>query len=481
MTFSFVWTVAILLFGVLVSRNLKQMFLFQISFLFILEFGGITSTALFIGKQELNCSDLPLAAAAITSIACLIRGGEVDRHIMHRVSALVVLLLCCVAFNMVLPYEGVTVGTSGSWDNFYFGFEPMTHVGLSLHSILILLRLSIWLLLLCAAGKLLKETDYLLIARRTIAFNKIQIIWGVLEFISKNLFASTVMTSIALKVFPAASSVYTELNIRGGLASLQGFTREPSHFALALFFFLMIELLLFRKGEYRRKDSGWCAIAGVLLIVSGAFTAIVGIAILIFYAILLLWERKQELWRHDRKLKLAVIIGAVAVCAAVLIGGPYLMRHLGGSYYISKLQNVLMNLKPLLERDYANLGGVSDALPRMISIVDCLYVFFSRPLFGVGPGVVNPFSGVVATLANYGLLVTIAWGSLVRCYSEKFSQKTGSWLFLLFVVMTGLIMLDGSFTYSVYWILFAGLFGGKKDSSGQLGTGTLMAAAGVRE
>ena len=80
-------------------------------------------------------------------------------------------------------------------------------------------------------------------------------------------------------------------------------------------------------------------------------------------------------------------------------------------------------------------------------------------MFGIGPGVANPFSGVVATLVNYGLIITIVWFLLIYKFSMRYSGKRGAKLFIVFIFLLGILQLGDSYTYSSCWLLLAGLFG----------------------
>ncbi len=458
-TISFLWTTCILVWGYANERSLKELFCYQLAFLLVLDLNRITSTAAIVGGQEINCSDLVLISLAFTSFVLLIRRTRIDRHLIALIACLIAAVGLCLLYNVVFPFEGSTIGASGSWDRFYYGFESMTHVGLGFRSLLVILRLALWLLVMCIASAVLLRHDYYFLAHAVVRFCKVQLLWGAVEFITKNLFKSTILTKVAQFFFPSSGSVYLDLNIRGGFASIQGFTREPSHFAMAVFFFLLIELLLSRCMSDHKNEVPWTVLAVVLLLFSGAFTAIVGLVLLLFLAIYFYFESRSALIDKDSNIDVRIVylLLLVAFLAVALL--PVVLDACGNSFYVRKFENVLNNMDALLSRNYSRLGGTSDALPRIISIVDCLFIFCSRPLFGIGPGVVNPFSGIIAALANFGILFTALWYLVIGAYSKKLSGKTGARLFLVLLVLIGLLLFDGDYVYNSCWILLAALFG----------------------
>lgn len=458
LTFSLVWTIAILLLGYAKAKSNKQLLLFQFIFLLILDCNYITTTAAFLGSQEINSSDLVLAALAITSILCLVENNKIEKPLLAFVFVLSASVIVCVALNLCFPFEGKLIGASGSWDSFYYGVEAMTQVGIGARTCLVLFRLVLWLIVLCAIAAVLQVEDFIASAKAVIAFGKVHIFWSLCEFVCKNLFSSMAITNIAQTIFPSVGSTYTVLNYRGGAASLQGFTREPSHLAMALTFFLIIELLLNRK-KAQKHFYIWMASAVLVMVMSGAFTAIVGLVIVFGFSLYFRFERKSGMRDIDNHFDVRILLLIALVIILLFACVPLILYCFKDTYYVHKFDNVLGNAEALLSRHYSYLAGSSDALPRVISIIECLYVFFGRLVFGIGPGVANPFSGVVATLVNYGLIVTIVWFLLIYKFSMRYSGKRGAKLFIVFIFLLGILQLGDSYTYSSCWLLLAGLFG----------------------
>ncbi len=458
LTFSFVWTVAILLLGYAKAKSNKKLLLFQFIFLLILDCNYITTTAAILGSQEINSSDLVLAALGITSILCLVENNKVEKPLLAFVFVLSASVIACVVLNLYFPFEGKLIGASGSWDLFYYGVQPMTQVGIGVRTGLVLFRLALWLIVLCAIASVLRVEDFIVSAKAVIAFGKVHIVWSLCEFVCKNVFSSMVITNIAQAIFPSVGSTYTVLNYRGGTASLQGFTREPSHLAMALTFFLIIELLLNRK-TLQKHFYIWMATAVLVMVMSGAFTAIVGLVIVFGFSLYFHFERKSGMQDLDNHFDVRILLLIALVIVLLFACIPFFLYCFEDTYYVQKFDNVLGNAEALLSRRYSYLGGSSDAMPRIISIIECLYVFFGRFVFGIGPGVANPFSGVVATLVNYGLIITIVWFLLIYNYSMRYSGKSGAKLFVVFIFLLGILQLGDSYTYSSCWLLLAGLFG----------------------
>lgn len=453
MTIAFIWTVALTL-GILgFARNLERAYFGLFAFLSALEVNQITATALMIGALEINVTDIVLATLFLCSIPLMLRSGKVGKPLLLTGILTLTFAVLSFAFNLYLPYDGVSIPATGSWDHLIFGSEHLQQVTIGPRSYLVLIRLVLFVFIAWCTAVVLTGKDFFSIGSYALGFGRVQIAYGLFEFVTKALLGSDIAMKLAAAVFPANDAVVTDIVVRGGIVSLQAFCREPSHFALALTFILLVFVVLRANGYKRRFDLLWVAIGLFLLVMSGAFTAIIGlfiIAIAFFY-----YLKRGELVIDSRNKALIYLIGFLIVGA----GGVFLTNTLmlSNNYYFEKLFGVFANFDSIVNRQYGGALTTFDALPRMASIVECLRNFLDRPVLGIGPGVVNPFSGVVAILSQYGLVFFAMWLAFLYQYSRSVSNDADSGFFLVLVFVSGLLMFSGGYEYSFLWLLLGGL------------------------
>lgn len=454
MTISFIYTAAITLAIICFSRGVKDIFFGLFTLLAALEVNRITSPAALIASQEIGCSDIVLAVLFIYSIILLIQKARIKKSLLAIGMIVFTLASISLVVNLLFPYEGLIVTSNGSWDGLLFGTSSPQHVEIGIRTLLVLTRLTIFIVVIWCAASVLTRNDYLKASSYVLAFSKAHIAFGAFELLTKSVLGSSVAVDISSTLFPSFSSAVTDIVVRGEITSLQGFTREPSHFAMALSISLVMLVLLNCAGRGRRFDIFWGFVAFLLLALSGAFTAIVGIAIA---AIIAFRYRRILLAGIDKRIRIVIYILVFALmflALSVLTGGV----RIGNIYYVDKMANVAENINAIIGRRYSNVSGSYDALPRIISMVECIRVFFERPLFGIGPGVVNPFSGISAILSQYGVLFTVAWFLLLVAYGRSLCGQSGGRLFGLFVFLNGLLLYGGGYEYTFTWVLLGGLF-----------------------
>lgn len=453
MTIAFVYTTIIIVVIVIASRNVERVFFGLFALLASLEVNKITASALMIGSQEINCTDIVLAALFFCSIALLFKKLNVKKPLILCGLVLILLGLLSYAFNLILPYDGLTIPADGSWDNLIYGTEHMRAVTITARTYLVLFRLFIFVVVAWCASALLSKKDFLDVGGYVVTFGKVQIAFGLFEFLTKRILGSDIAIRISAAVFPAFSSSVTSTLNRGGFIALQGFGREPSHFALALTFTLLILIILWANGRKGKYDFAWALLGVFLLVISGAFTAMVGLFLL--FVVFAYYVRKGALLTDGRnRILIYFLIFAVVAVGALYVASS---QALNENYYFEKLFGVFSNLDQILQRHYGYSLSTYDAMPRIVSMVECFRVFFERPLLGIGPGVVNPFSGISAILSQYGLIFSVIWFLFLWNYSKAVDAKTSSVFFVCFVFLSGLLLFGGGYEYGFLWLLLGGL------------------------
>ena len=453
MTIAFIWTLAIVAGIVCFAKSAERTFFGLFAFLAALEVNKITATALMIGSQEINATDIVLAALFLYSIPLLLKRVKVNKGFIFAGVAVISVAIFSLAFNVIWPYDGVVIPSDGSWDRLVFGSERMREATIGTRSYLVLIRLTLFALIAWCASGVLNGRDFLKVGRYALTFGKVQIAYGLFEFFTKALMGNDVAMRFAAVVFPANASVVTDIVVRSNIVTLQAFCREPSHFAAALTFLLLILLVLRANGHRKRFDLVWAAFGLFLLVMSGAFTAIVGLAIV---AIAFVYYLRRGNLVVDGKKKTLVyyLFFLIAVTVPIVLSNTLADSN---NYYFEKFFGVIANFDSIVNRQYGGALTTFDALPRIASIVECLRVFLDRPVLGIGPGVVNPYSGVAAILSQYGIVFSVTWFVFLYRYSESISENAASGLFIGVVIGSGLFLFGGGYEYSFLWLLLGGL------------------------
>lgn len=455
MTITAVITILILITLALKSESVQDFFIAAMATLLTMTANGITATAFFIGKQEINCGDLVLVVCFAGALLMLGRGVKIPKR-MLQVSfifsiAIFLSIVSCVAWG-----KDVTIITaSQSWDPYYYGYELPTHVVFTLRTVLIAARLVIFFVLAIVTVVTFKTDDYVGIAHVVLAFSLIHALFGLFELTTKLLFHSTIALKIAQSIFVTTASTNRNIVVRGDMMMVQGFTREGSHFATAMFYSALLCILLYVRGELKRQEM-FCLVAVMfLLVLSGAFTSVVCLAVLVVFALLAFSHRqrlKMRTFSFDARILLLVM--AVAIAAWMVVR----LAFSSGNYYAEKFTNAATNVQALLDGNYYATWSNPDAMPRLVSIVECARVFLAYPLFGIGLGTINPFSAVVGTLCTIGVFGLISWLAFIgECTNEVSGKGSARFTILLFFAL-GMFASSAGSLYSPMWILLCGLF-----------------------
>ncbi len=461
MTIAFVYTLLIVIGIVVAARNVERAFFGLFALLAAFEVNKITASALLLGSQEINCTDIVLAALFFCSLVLLLRHRKVKKSLLLCGILLVTIGFLSYAFNLMIPYEGLTIPASGSWDGLVFGIDHFRAAPINARTYLVLIRLVLFVFVAWCAASVLSKKDFLSIGSYAVAFGKIQMAFGLFEFVTKTLLHSDIALKISGTLFPAFSSAVTEIIVRGGIVSLQGFGREPSHFAFALTFTLLILLVLRANGSKKKTDVVWAVLGVFLMVMSGAFTAIVGLVVIAIVAVY--YMRRGRLLSEGRSKMLVCIVALfAAVVAAICLSN---FQAMDGNYYFKKVFGVFAGFEHILNRQYGAYLGTYDAMPRVVSIVECMRVFLERPVLGIGPGVVNPYSGVSAILSQYGIVFSVVWIVFLWDYAKSFGEDSATGLFVGVVILFGLLLFGGGYEYSFLWLLLGGLMQGKTNCS----------------
>jgi hypothetical protein len=439
---------------VILRKNLENSFFGFFIFACILEVNSLRGTPFSVGDYDFSYAEFVIGAAFILAIALLISRKKLSR----RLSIIGVIFLCVVVLRIIwefyFPSQEMVIPINGSWDLLLMGREQKTAAELSVQSILRLARLIILFTFLLALDSHPKKMMFVTICRAMVTFTKINVIFGLFELISKNVFQSNMAYTIS-NIFLGADKGVNSLIIRGDSYALQGLTYEPSHFAMTLFFFVIVLILLKSFGFKKRGDLLWIIAGCILMVVSTALSSIVFIIVIILVIAYLSKNNKVI----QRGILLTVALGLVVVVVFVT-NATIFQGSLTDSYFLRRMDNLFNCLPYIWQGDYSYAYQISteSGLPRIISAVDCFKLFLRHPLFGLGIGMTAAHSGTISALVSLGIVGFCFWFRILFVdFLYEFNKRGYLTLCVIIFIVGMLLVGDAGFMHWTFSIPIIGL------------------------
>jgi hypothetical protein len=189
---------------------------------------------------------------------------------------------------------------------------------------------------------------------------------------------------------------------------LQGLSREPSHYALALFNMMILLMVRIKVRKRYGKDIIWLGL--ILLIGSLANTFSFFVAAL---SALLLFSTMNATNAGKLNISYLVVYGMGATLAVL------------GFLIYSWSQNSNLSLR-IIEAGIQAQNGISGSYvigedygseaSRIIGMVESFSSYLARPIIGLGLGTTYCVSGIVSILSNIGLLGLVVWIRLLTVH-----------------------------------------------------------------
>ncbi|WP_129588495.1 hypothetical protein [Enteroscipio rubneri] len=415
----------------------------------IMDMNMISAPLVTISGQEISCSDIVLVLFVLFALSAAAR----DRVALNKLALLTALVLVIVfigslLFNFFFPYGKAIIASGTSWDMFVLGWATQSAQVIGERNLLVLARYTLFAFSGVLAVSLFKGDDFIRVGRWAVTVGKLHICYALFELFTKAFFGSNIASQLTSLLF-ADSHVYTTYIMRDSLVALWGLTREPSHFVLALGFFVIVFLLLKVSGRAPSEKMVWPALAVGLMCVSAASSTVVLLPILALFALALFQIKRRGFVRW---LPICIVLVVLAAGVYVFAG-----TELGQSLpYFEKAHGVFVSIESAFRGDYFALRATMGS-PRLISVVESIRTWAGAPLLGIGVGSINPFSGVFAQLANTGIVGFAAWLVYLRSLQGRAPARF-SYLMLVFVVAGTMLFLgqEGSM-YSFALLLIAPL------------------------
>ncbi|SDO76295.1 hypothetical protein SAMN05216366_10152 [Selenomonas ruminantium] len=391
------------------------------------------------------------------------------KNILMTVIGFITIIIFGMIYEKLLPYDGLLMPEQSSkisWDGYVAGKCLMYQYVPSVSSFL----RPLWEVFIFAFEVLIFKQIYsfewfISPYMRIVGWLKYVIYYGYFEFIVKNVIGNLTFTFdfAAILLGVNEESIYTDARIRDGIFyTLQGGTREPSHYNCVLFNIAMLMLLgnILRKFAQKR---GWNVpqtysnmtflLCLVLMLLTGGFSSVWFLFIIACCTILLrIRENGGSVFGFFLCRKL-ILLSFVGVCIIV-------------SYVISQndyLYNRLMDALEVIEflgknNGFVGIGiiggnsGIGSTIARFVSIYEGWQVFMARPLLGISWHVqyIHDFS--IFMLMNMGILGVYALYRMLSVSRENLRYD---------VLILGLIFMIGGLPVTVstgglclHWLLF---------------------------
>ena len=201
-----------------------------------------------IGANEIwSCESLSLKILAFYSLWLIFSGrARLGRNIYRGVMLCLLFLLGSIAYETFVPFDGLLMphmegNTDGgySWDNLVAGKVAMVGYQPSLQELVGASKTFLYYILVLATFKAFFNLEFFTRSLMSvIKWGKLCIYYGLFEFFLKNAVGQLTFTyDLAGALFGVnRAAIFTEAFSKGGtFYSLQGFTREPSHYVMYLF------------------------------------------------------------------------------------------------------------------------------------------------------------------------------------------------------------------------------------------------------
>lgn len=305
----------------------------------------------------------------------------------------------------------------------------------SIRSILIAIRFLLMVTVYRSVGMNFSEIEKEHILQLIIIFQKVTYFVVCAEMAIKLIFDSSLYFSIIKVLLGVSTNQVSWVVIRGGIPAFQALCKEPSHLAICFFFACLVDLWLM---ERKKINSSFFVINCLLLLLSGSFSSILYVSVLIIsYLVILKINNKR------------IIIGLI-ICALI----PVLVLVMDKTglvlYYMERISNSMLLMKNRDFNIYSSEGV------RLGAIFSSLELFMSRPFFGIGLGNNVSTGALPALLSTIGILGVIT-------YLFAFIDSKKLMVPFLFVLLGTFFAMDVGVFYSSYLILFFVLFGSVSD------------------
>lgn len=389
-----------------------------------------------------SCSVICSYVLLIFSIYILfIQRKKVSEKLILAGCAYLTIIILGVFVQYAFPYEGLILPRNSTWDEYVGGDVGLIKYSFSIENYIGPLWGTVrWLFIVLAFKAVCNKEDLIYILKKVYWFSLVIICWGIFEFVLKNIIHfENLPYDIVSFFFGDVDQTVDYVLERNGLVSLQGATREPSHFVLSLLNLFFVRLIIYRYNSSINnlkisKESIYFLLVFILMYFSQGFTSIwcISIAIIMWYLSGVKYNNTIQLYiKGGLKFLLIVALGWWLVCILVE----------SDNYYGTRLGAAISILDSLINGEGVSVLGTSGGMStfaRLTSVFVCFRIFWDNCVWGLGIGAQTAHAITATLLSNIGIIGVISWIVLLNANNlvkRKYDLKT----FLFYLIIGGLV------------------------------------------
>lgn len=394
---------------------------------------------------------------------------KIDKTTLMSIIFFVSIICLGMMYEKIFPYDGLLLPEQNdeiNWDGYIAGtcsmYQYIPPFSAFLRPLWQVLEFSFEVLVF----KQIYEISWFVNSyMKIIGYLKYGIYYGYFEFLLKNIIGNLTITYDFAAILLGVNeySVYTEAYIKDGLFyTLQGLTREPSHFNCFLFNVAVLMMLgNIMKRIVKNKSVNVlstysnftiCACIGLMLL-TGGFSSIWYLFIIGGVALLLRIRESGGSILDFLLQKKITMFSFFIICSGIVFAINQ------NDYLYNRLIDAMAVFEFLSESNgFAGISilggnsGIGSTIARFVSIYEGIIAFVERPLLGLSWCVqpVHDFS--ITLLSNIGILgVYFLYKVMISSIEKK--RYDFSMIFLIFIIGGLPITISSSF-FALHWLLF---------------------------
>ncbi|SFT56409.1 hypothetical protein SAMN02910356_01088 [Selenomonas sp. GACV-9] len=352
-----------------------------------------------------------------------------------------IIVILGIVVQYMFPYDGLILPKNSTWDEYVGGDVGLIKYSFSIENYIVPLWGTIrWLFIVLAFKVICTKDDLIYVLGKVYWFSLAIVCWGIFEFVLKNIIHFENLPYDMVKFFFGEVDQTVDYVLeRNDLVSLQGATREPSHFVLSLLNLFFVRLVIYRYNSLKNnlnigRELLYFILVFILMYFSQGFTSIWCISIA-----LIMWYLSGV--QHNNTIK-SYIKGGFKLLLIVALGW-WLVSILveSDNYYGIRLGAAISILDSLMNGEGVSVLGTTGGMStfsRLTSVFVCFRIFWDNCIWGLGIGAQTAHAITATLLSNIGIVGMISWIVLLNTnglVKRKYDLKT----FLFYLIIGGLV------------------------------------------
>ncbi|MGG7198604.1 hypothetical protein ACQPUI_18045 [Clostridium butyricum] len=357
--------------------------------------------------------------------------SKIKRNIFKKFSILNITIIIGILLLLIIPPSLYTGNINVSWDEMLTGgmqFEKIHYTNFVLNEFI---QMFMFLISSLTMFCLFEKEDYKELIIKFTNCIKIMLIIGLLEVIIKDVFKCNLYNEFCNFFFGISEASITKLTQRGnGMYSLQGFTKEPSHYAYAI---LISMIVLFARNITTNKDKKWILLSISLSLLMMAFSTVLFLSC--FMVLLLIYWLYKSNGKHVKTIKMFFLLFiGISIIFFVFINLSRIFDGLStSSFFERRIKSLIEEIQLVVSGNwiYSNNSLEWSNRVRILSVFETLKLIIYRPIFGLGIASITCHGSTAMLLSSIGILGTYLWISFTFFSSSIIKNITNKKYYIL--------------------------------------------------